>query len=219
MDATARTVTEHVTSDLELAPAGTFWTLGDVDLVDKISTAITVTGARACTSCGAEVARDFAYELASAGHLVATGGGVGIEAAAIRACLLAGKPTIVHLPAGLDNAWPAAHRQMFGAVVDAGGLVISTSPPGTVATRERFKQRSTWLGAQTAATLIVEAATRSRSLHVVEAARLNGRAVAAVPGPITSTVSLACHHLIAEGADVVYDSSTLRVFADQALTV
>lgn len=59
--------------------------------------------------------------------------------------------------------------------------------------------RNRILAALSAATIVTEAGNRSGSLSTAGHARDLGRSVGAVPGPITSSSSAGCNHLIREG--------------------
>ena len=53
------------------------------------------------------------------------------------------------------------------------------------------------------ATVVVEAGARSGAANTAAWARALGRSVCAVPGPVTSSVSVGCHALLRGGANVV----------------
>ena len=55
------------------------------------------------------------------------------------------------------------------------------------------------LAALADAVVVPEAGVRGRALSVAREAHRLGRAVYAVPGPVTSAASTGCHALIAEG--------------------
>jgi len=206
------TIEHHPHGD-GLTAAREFWTRGNNSLLQEVPGAIAITGSRAATAYGTAVAHEYADALTHRGHHVITGAAFGIEQAAVRGVLAAGGAPIVVLPGGIDRPYPIAHTDLLEAVVTAGGLLISLAEPGTVVTRAAFIVRAAWTGAQSAGTLIVEAAQRSGALTVAQAATLTGRHVGAVPGPVTSVASHGCNQLLAHGAQVVYDHSSLLEFA------
>ena len=79
------------------------------------------------------------------------------------------------------------HRELLDRVADL-GLMVSEVPPGAVPTRHRFLARARLMAALSAATVVVEAGVRSGSMKVVREAQQIGRAVGAVPGPVTSVI-------------------------------
>src|SRR5690349_14977775 len=74
--------------------------------------------------------------------------------------------------------------------------VVSEYPPGTTPARHRFLVRNRLIAAFGAGTVVVEAGRRSGALSTAAHARRLGRPVMAVPGPVTSAMSLGCHDLL-----------------------
>lgn len=159
---------------------------------------ITVAGSRAATDYGVKVTTELVTEAARREQVIVSGGAYGIDAAALRGALSEQGHTIAVMAGGLDRFYPAGNTELLGRVADY-GLVVSEQPPGAVPTRQRFIDRSRILAGLSGATVIVEAAARSGSALIArEAARL-GRAVGAVPGPVTSAASTGTHQLLREG--------------------
>jgi DNA processing protein len=88
-------------------------------------------------------------------------------------------------------------------VADSGGLLVSEWPPGAAPLRHRFLVRNRLIAALTRGTVIVEAAARSGALATGERARRLGKAVMAVPGPVTSAMSVGCHELLRRREDQI----------------
>ena len=188
------------------------WTRGASSFLSRpLPDQVTITGARAATSYGEHVAGELAGAVARDERVVVAGGAYGIEGAAHRAVLAAGGDTIAVLPCGVDRLYPTGHSDLLERVADV-GLLVSELPPGTTPTRHRFMARARIMAALSSATVIVEAAWRSGSLAVAHRAQELGRAVGAVPGPVTSATSVGTHGLLREGtASLVADSSDLAV--------
>lgn len=168
---------------------------------------VTITGARASTSYGQHVAGELAADLAGNGHVVVAGGAYGIEGAAHRSALAAGGDTIAVLAGGVDRPYPAGHRELLDRVADV-GLLMSEIPPGATPTRHRFLARGRLMAALSEASVVVEAGVRSGSLRVAAEARVLGRGVGAVPGPVTSVTSAGPHMLLRDGAARVVTNAT-----------
>ncbi|GAA2974514.1 DNA processing protein [Microbacterium terrae] len=170
----------------------------------SVRSRVAIVGARAATRYGEHIASDLASELTGGGHIVVSGGAYGIDGAAHRAAIAA-RPgaTVAVMAAGVDRPYPAGHHDLFGRIVDDGGLVLSELPPGAVPTRWRFMQRNRVLAGLSGATVVVEAGYRSGSLDIAQRARELDRPVGAVPGPVTSAASAGCHRLLKEGASVI----------------
>jgi len=185
------------------------WTRGTTSFLARpLNDLVTITGARASTSYGEQVAGQLASDLASAERIIVAGGAYGIEGAAHRAALASGGDTIAVVANGVDRPYPMGHRELLERVADL-GLLVSEVPPGAVPTRHRFIARTRLMAALSAATVVVEAGVRSGSMTVARRAHELGRAVGAVPGPVTSAASAGPHQLLRDSASLVTDAADL----------
>lgn len=177
------------------------WARGNPELLTaSVSSRVTITGARAATAYGVHVTQELTEDLAALPRIIVSGGAYGIDAAAHRAALAVGPAaTMVISASGLDRPYPNAHAELFERIVVQAGIQISETPPGQGPSRERFVARARLLAALSGATIITEAAANSGSLLVAARAFELGRAVGAVPGPVTSASSAGCHRLMREG--------------------
>ncbi|RKE63205.1 DNA-processing protein DprA [Microbacterium sp. AG238] len=178
------------------APAA-LWVRGSADALAAPGAAIALVGARAATAYGVQVAGEIAGELAVAGVTIVSGAAVGIDAAAHRACLAVDGSTIAVLAGGVDKAYPSGHAGLL-TNVSRRGAVMSEVPCGTAPTKWRFLQRNRLIAALSDATVVIEAGWRSGSLNTAGHAAALGRALGAVPGPITSAASAGCHRILRE---------------------
>jgi DNA processing protein len=161
--------------------------------------AVAIVGARACSSYGSQVARLLGRELAATGLVVLSGLARGIDGEAHRGALEAGGPTIAVLGCGVDRDYPAAHAQLAARICDR-GLVISEYAPGVEPAPWRFPARNRIIAGLAAATVVVEARERSGALITADFALETGREVFAVPGEITSALSVGTNALLRLGA-------------------
>ncbi|OWP22810.1 DNA protecting protein DprA [Microbacterium sp. AISO3] len=161
------------------------------------STAVALVGARAATPYGVQVAAEIAGDLAVGGATIVSGAAIGIDAAAHRACLAVDGVTIAVLAGGVDKAYPSGHAGLL-TDVSRRGVVVSEVPCGTAPTKWRFLQRNRLIAALSDATVVVEAGWRSGSLNTAGHAAALGRALGAVPGPVTSAASAGCHRILRE---------------------
>jgi DNA processing protein len=170
---------------------------GDAELLS--GRLVAIVGARACSHYGGEAARMLGRELAGAGLVVVSGLARGIDGAAHRGALEAGGLTVAVLGCGIDRDYPAAHREL-AARICADGLVVSEYAPGVEPAPWRFPARNRIIAGLAEATVIVEARERSGALITAEFALEAGREVFAVPGEITSALSLGTNRLLRAGA-------------------
>lgn len=185
-----------------LAPPLALWVRGPGRAADLSDRSVAVVGSRAATGYGTHAAAELGCALAGAGVTVVSGAAFGIDAAAHRGALAAGGPTLAVLACGPDRAYPAAHESLIERIA-AAGLVVSEYPPGAVPARHRFLVRNRLLAALGGGCVVVEAGARSGSQRTAADARALGRPVMAVPGPITSAMSVGCHELVRDGAELV----------------
>ena len=182
---------------------------GDLDrlavLADRDATAVAVVGARRAGADGLEVARGLGRGLAAAGVTVISGMALGIDSAAHAGALEVGGPTITVLAGGADVAYPASKRSLHRALVRS-QAAISEMPPGFKPLRWCFPARNRIIASLASMTIVVEAAERSGSLITADLAQELGRAVGAVPGPVTAGRCAGTNALLRDGALVIRDA-------------
>lgn len=180
-------------------PVG-LWVRGAARLADVARASVAVVGSRAATTYGEHVALELAHDLVRAEIPIISGAAYGVDAAAHRGALAvrdaAGDAvTAAVLACGVDQVYPSGHAALFEAIA-ARGVLVSELPPGEHPTRLRFLSRNRLIAALSRGTIIVEAAFRSGARNTVTWASACGRPVMAVPGPVTSGLSVTPHRLI-----------------------
>jgi DNA processing protein len=170
---------------------------GEVELLSR--PAVAVVGARACSPYGVQVARMLGRELAAAGVVVVSGLARGIDGAAHRGALEGGGRTAAVLGCGIDRDYPAAHAGLASEIAER-SLLVSEYEAGIEPAPWRFPARNRIIAGLCAATVVVEARERSGALITADFALEEGREVFAVPGEITSTLSVGTNALLRLGA-------------------
>ncbi|MET3805074.1 DNA processing protein [Nakamurella sp. UYEF19] len=173
-------------------------------LADLPFGALSIVGSRANTAYGQRVAADIAMGAADAGFTVISGAAFGIDTVAHRSALAypGELPTIAVLACGIDRAYPVANTALLDRIAQVGS-VISEYPPGFSPARHRFLVRNRLIAALSAGTVVVEAGRRSGTLSTAMAALMLGRVLMAVPGPVTSALSVGCHLLLSDSSAVL----------------
>ncbi|HSX08109.1 MAG TPA: DNA-processing protein DprA [Candidatus Saccharimonadales bacterium] len=164
---------------------------------------LAVVGSRKISAYGKAVTAQLVSKLAACGVVIVSGLAFGVDAIAHRAALEAGGLTIAVLACGVDRIYPASHHRLGEAILAQGGAILSEYPPRTVAYKDQFVARNRIVSGLSDGVLITEAALKSGSLHTARFALEQGREVLAVPGNITSEVSIGTNNLIKAGATPV----------------
>ncbi|RKS10683.1 DNA processing protein [Nocardiopsis sp. Huas11] len=170
------------------------WVRGRGDLRHLCLRSAALVGARAATPYGEHVAAELAYGLAERSVVVVSGGAYGIDGAAHRAAHAAGN-TVVVLACGLDVDYPRGHAGLFADIARR-GVLVSERPVRSTPRAPDFLIRNRLIAALTPGTVVVEAGRRSGALNTAAHATELNRALMAVPGPVTSALSVGCHLLL-----------------------
>lgn len=193
-------------NDLGFHAPSALWLRGKDTMLDR--PAVALVGARASTAYGEGVAADLAADLSAFGAVVVSGAAYGIDGSAHRAALSTGGATVAFLAGGVDRAYPRGHEGLLSRIAST-GAVWSETPCGAAPTKWRFLARNRLIAAMADAVVVVEAGWRSGSLNTAAHAASLGRALGAVPGPVTSAASAGCHRILRE-----YDGVCVTSAAD-----
>ncbi|HIW77002.1 MULTISPECIES: DNA-processing protein DprA [Gordonibacter] len=189
-------------------PPKRLYVVGDTAALQE---GLAVVGARKATPYGIGCATRFAQAAAERGVVIISGGARGCDAAAHRAALEAGAPTVVFLGGGCDELYPAEHESLFQRIVDGGGALVSEHPWDRTPRPYMFRARNRLIAGLARAVLIVEAGLPSGTFSTADEALAAGRDVLVVPGAITSPSSRGANRLLHQGAVPIVDDET---FAD-----
>jgi DNA processing protein len=140
--------------------------------------AIAIVGSRQAGDEARAFAHDLAYQLASAGIVVVSGGAVGVDAAAHRGALEAGGTTWVVSPTGKDRVYPAEHRALFEEIARSeDSRMIWSFPDDAKGTTQNLLFRNGVLAALSEALVVIQAHHQSGSRNACNWARDLGRPV------------------------------------------
>lgn len=164
---------------------------------------LAIVGSRNPSPLGLRYAHDIACALAGDGWTVGSGLALGVDAAAHRGALENGGTTLAVAGTGLDMVYPARHRELAEAIVEAGGALVSEFPTATPPQAANFPRRNRIISGLSQGVLVVEAALRSGSLITARMALEQGREVFAMPGAVNNPLARGCNALIKQGAKLV----------------
>jgi DNA processing protein len=167
--------------------------------------AVAILGSAAASDYGMEAARGLARGLAASGVTVVSILGDGVAVAAHAGALEAGGATLAVMGSGLGVSPPVRRRGMLDRIRREGCAISELAPDcggrrwGALAS-ERIPAELAQLS------IVVEAEENAGDLFAPRIARSLGRAVAAVPGRVSSPLSRGTHALLMDGASLVRDS-------------
>lgn len=169
--------------------------------------AVTIVGSRKLTNYGREVTYRLAYDLAQQGITIVSGLALGADGVAHKGALDAGGRTIAVLANGLDEIYPASHRNLAIEILQKKGTILSEYPIGTPSLKQNFIARNRIVSALSDMVIITESAESGGSLATANFALEQNKLVGAVPGNISSSQSVGTNNLIKSGAHLITDAS------------
>lgn len=175
---------------------------GRVDLLRTLM--LGVVGTRRPTAYGTAAASRLAKDLASAGLTIVSGMARGIDTAAHRAVLEAGRDTVAVFGCGVDELYPTENRKLAQQIGEK-GLIISEFPMGAPPYPQNFPVRNRIISGLSAGVLVVEGGEYSGSAITAKLAAEQNREIFAVPGSIMSKMSWGPNLLIKQGAKLVQE--------------
>ena len=180
---------------------------GELPREDRPSAAII--GGRRCSGYGSYAAGLFAEALSDKGVSIISGMAEGIDSAALRACLRRGHKAYAVLGSGVSYCYPAGSFDIYEAMCEGEGGVISESPPGAGPDPWRFVSRNRIIAGLCDALIVAEARKRSGTAITVEHALAYGREVYAVPHRICDALGEGSNGLIKDGAQIITEPEDL----------
>lgn len=152
------------------------------------------------TRYGKEVVDRFVADFAVNGVTTISGFMYGVDTEVHQKTVEYGGRTIAVFGCGLDVVYPPENEKLYQEILETGGLVISEYEPKAKPHLWKFPQRNKIIAKlATLGVLVIEAGEESGSLITAKLAKKMGKKVYAVPGPITSPVSVGCNLLIKSG--------------------
>lgn len=182
-------------------PPPVLYILGEIKPEDQ--KAIAVIGTRKMTNYGQIATERLVQELVGEGFTIISGLARGIDATAHKQALASGGRTVAILGGGLWQIYPPEHKGLVEQIIAGHGAVISEFPPSLPAIPGNFPARNRIIAGLSHGVLVTEAAEKSGTMITVAEALDQGREVFAVPGPITSSLSVGTMNLIKQGAKLV----------------
>lgn len=160
------------------APA-VLWTRGELKPSAK---RVAIVGGRDASDWGTGMARAIAGQCVELGYEVVSGLAFGVDIAAHRAAIERSGTTIAVLGSSLDRISPQAHKGDAERIIEAGGALVSESPPGTEASPQSLVARNRIQTGLSAKVLVIQCGPTSGTLRTARFAAEQGRPLA-IPVP------------------------------------
>ena len=158
---------------------------------------INIVGTRHCTPYGEDIIRRFVSDLKQLCPqvLIVSGLAYGVDIVAHRQALDKGYETVAVLAHGLDDLYPARHRETALRMIEQGGLLTEFLTQ-TNADKINFVRRNRIVAGMSDACILVESAAHGGGLITCDISQAYNRDVFAFPGRIGDCYSEGCNNLI-----------------------
>ncbi len=169
---------------------------------------VCIVGTRHCTPYGKDLIGQLVADLARQcpDVLVVSGLAYGVDICAHRECLTKGIDTVGVLAHGIDDLYPAMHRDTANKMVHQGGL-LTEFMTHTRADKLNFVRRNRVVAGASDACVLVESAAKGGGLITTRLAREYNRDVFAFPGAVGATYSEGCNLLIRDNGAMLITSA------------
>ena len=183
---------------------------GRTELAQAVQTmpSVAIVGTREPSDYGQRWTRRLVQQLVSHDVIVVSGLASGIDRHAHGQALDSQGLTIAVLGTGVDRSYPWNNRALQDRIAQE-GLLLSEHPNDTPPDRTYFPRRNRIIAGLSRATVVTEAPLRSGALITARLANDYGREVYALPGSLDNPASLGCLDLIRQGAQMIWDDTTL----------
>lgn len=168
------------------------------DLAALSARTLSVVGTRECTPYGQQMCNRLVEGLAErvGGLCIVSGLAFGIDAAAHRAALAYGIPTVAVLANTLPGVMPTQHSGIANDILAHGGALVTELHSQTKQNGTGYLARNRIIAGLSTGCLVVESPYSGGSLSTAEYADSYFRSVMAIPGRATDRASSGTNHLI-----------------------
>lgn len=170
---------------------------------------LAIVGTRKPSEYAQKISFDMAQYLVQAGYVITSGLALGVDSFAHRGALTQTDPeflgqTVGVMGTGVDVCYPPQNQGLFFDIIQSGGCLVTELLPATPASKHTFPRRNRIVTGLSLATIVTEAGIQSGSLISARLTAEQGKQVFVVPNRIDNPQAEGCHHLIREGATLVY---------------
>lgn len=172
---------------------------------------LSVVGSRRMTRYGEIITHSLVSAIAAEGITIVSGFMYGIDAQAHNAAQDAGGRTIAVMPCGIERIHPEYQAELYEGILKNNGLVVSEYPGDTPPALWTYPRRNRIIAGLSPILLVIEAGVKSGALITAKIAKNYNKKIFAVPGPLTSSVSIGTALLIKQGAHIVTSTDDILI--------
>lgn len=180
-------------------PPEKLYVLGDETILNN--ECLSIVGSRNCTEYGADMARNFAIQLAKLGITIVSGMARGIDSQAHLGAIEAGGKTIAVLGSGFNHIFPS--KKVYKQIIKNGGAVITEYEEDVKVFSQGFRDRNRIVAGLSVGTLVVEAKEHSGTGITAEYVKKYGRELFCIPHLIGDKSGFGTNRLLKRGAKLV----------------
>ena len=170
---------------------------------------IAVVGSRNITPYGKKILTQIIPDLCHQGFTIVSGGAFGVDILSQKIASNFTDKIITILGSGLNHKVPKTNQSIYRKILQAGGALVSPYPENLHPTKYTFVQRNQIIASISDLVLVIEAGSKSGSLHTANYASEQGIPVACFPGSIYQDLSQGTNQLIQKGAHLVQNTKEI----------
>lgn len=163
---------------------------------------VSIVGSRKMTSYGKRVIEKMVPVLVESGVTILSGMMYGVDQEVHEKCLECGGKTVAVLGYGIDYPLTGADKVLFNKI-EQKGLIISEYADKTSPQKFTFLERNRIVAGISDGVVIIEGAMKSGSMVTAGLAAKMNKKLMAVPGAVTSSLSMGTNKLIKDGSAVM----------------
>ena len=180
-------------------PPQKLYVLGDETILN--TQCLSIVGSRNCTEYGAEMAMNFAKDLAQLGITIVSGMARGIDSHAHLGAIEGNGKTIAVLGSGFNYIFPS--KKVYKQILKNGGAVITEYEEDVKVFSQGFRDRNRIVAGLSVGTLVIEAKEKSGTGITAEYVRRYGRELFCIPHLIGDKSGTGTNRLLKKGAKLV----------------
>lgn len=184
-------------------PPTVLYVKGDTKILD-VSLKVAIIGSRKATDYSKKALSYIVPPLVDSGAVIVSGLAKGADTMAHEAAIHYGGKTVAVLGHGLFHLYPQENKALAERMAKQ-HLLLTEYPPYMRPAKWTFPMRNRIISGLSESIIITESEEKSGTMSTVDHALEHGKVICAVPGPITSTLSLGPNKLIEQGAKPIWN--------------